>query len=210
MALKLDVPRDLLELLREVARRAVQTMAAACDPDSKWLRPRSGWRFAVVHDAVEAYGYDDVQVPPWRPSPRDISAADVVAGWLAWLRRVEGEAALKRLWRWAMGTPVRRLAEREKCTERTIRNRIDRSLAAIARQFGGVETPVEVVEEPAPVAVLVFRSGRPAAAAATPREVRQGKVWIGGKDGGCWYVGGRRWNDGSHRTDKRRRARGRR
>src|SRR5688572_24768301 len=190
MALKLDVPRDLLELLREVARRAVQTMAAAFDPDSRWLRPRSGWRFAAVNDASEAYGYDEIRAA-WRPSPRDVSAADVVAEWLAWLRREEGDAALRRLWRWAMGTPVRRLAEREKCSERTIRNRIDRSLAAIAHQFGGVETAVEVVEEPAAPPVLVYRASRPSAAAATPREVRQGKVWIGGRDGGCWYVGGR-------------------
>lgn len=203
------IPRDLLESLRELARSAVQTMAAAFDPDARWLRPRSAWLFPVVHEASEAYGYGSAHAT-WRPSPRDITRADIVADWLAWLRRVEGDLALTRLWRWALGTPVRRLAEREKCTERTIRNRIDRSLAAILREFGGVEASVDVVDEPAPDPVLVFRSARASTSAETPREVRQGRVWIGGRDGGSWYVAGKRWNDGSHRADRAAKLRGKR
>ena len=103
--------------------------------------------------------------------------------WLAWLRREEGDLALKRVIGWARGTPMYVLAHRERRCTRTIMNRIDRSMAAILREFLAVRIDIPVVDE-AP-AVLPRITGftsfteRPRAA-DVPSEVEPGRVYIAG------------------------------
>jgi hypothetical protein len=43
--------------------------------------------------------------------------------------------------------PIWRIAERERCSVRMIHNRIDRSLAAILKEFGGVDVALPEIEE---------------------------------------------------------------
>ena len=55
--------------------------------------------------------------------------------WMDWLRRTEGEEAVKRIAAWALGFRLGSIACRERCGERTIANRITKSLTAISREF---------------------------------------------------------------------------
>ncbi len=128
-------PKSMLSSLREVVRRAWQTLSVLRDPDLRFFR-RGGWLFSVVHDVNQAYGYSSAKARAFQPSPEDVSRMEIVMGWMAWLRRAEGELALKRIIGWSMGVPLWQMARREGCSERTITNRIDRSLNAVLKAFG--------------------------------------------------------------------------
>lgn len=70
------------------------------------------------------------------------------SGWLAWLRRQEGEMALRRIIGWSMGAALWRLGQREGCSGDTIMNRINRSIAAMISHFAGANIEIEIVDEP--------------------------------------------------------------
>jgi hypothetical protein len=68
-------------------------------------------------------------------SPESAARVAVVMTWMDWLRRTEGEEAVKRIAAWALGFRLGSIACRERCGERTIANRITKSLTAISREF---------------------------------------------------------------------------
>lgn len=171
-----SVPPALLEAMREIIRVAIVTLAAVRDPDRRYLG-LSQMPVHVVHDIREAYGYSSATVREFIPNSFHISQMDVVLPWLAWVRREEGDAAIRRIIGWAMGVAGWRLGQREKCSERTIQNRIDRSVCAIIRQFAGVEVDVERVDEPYKGATYAMVFERPTGTDA-PVVIR--KVYVGG------------------------------
>jgi hypothetical protein len=169
-------PLDLLAAVREILRRAVMTLAAMRDPDRRFLGLQQMPQH-VVHDVQQAYGYSSTAVREFIPSAYEIEQADVVLPWLAWLRRQHGDKECRRFIGWAMGAPIWRLAKREGCSDRTINNRIDRSVSLMIAEFVGAEIEVERIEEPyrdAPFA-LVFE--RPEQFGAP---VKISKVYVGG------------------------------
>jgi Domain of unknown function (DUF6362) len=149
---------------------------------------RSGWTLPVVNAASDAYGYSSATARDAYPSPRDISRMEIVMEWLAWLRREEGDLALRRVIGWARGTPLYVLAHGERRCARTIENRIDRSMAAILKKFLAVELALPVMDEaPAVMPRITSFTERPSADA--PPEVEPGKVYIAGV--GFMYRGAR-------------------
>lgn len=141
------IPAELLDAMREIVRRALMTLAAVRDPDHRFLgyARQAG---NIVHEVKEAYGYSSASVRNFAPTAYEISQMEVVLPWLAWLRRQEGEQAIRRIIAWSMGSALWRIGQRESCSERTVTNRIDRSISAIIQQFTGANIPVERVEEP--------------------------------------------------------------
>src|SRR5690242_5888430 len=142
--------------IKNIVRRAIMTLLTLRDPDRKYQYRSSSWLLPVVNTAQEAYGYIRYG---FEPTPHDISQMDVVATWLAWLKRTEGEDAVRRIISWTLGVPTWRLAARERCSDRTIRNRIDRSIAAMIREFAAVDVSVEILEGAKVPEAL--RNGRP-------------------------------------------------
>ena len=205
--LRVSVPppdaKAMLAALREVVRRAWRTLATLGDPDLHFFR-RGGWLFDVVHDVSQAYGYSSPRTRGFRPTSQDVSRMEIVMYWMAWLRRSEGELALKRIIGWSMGVPSWQMARREGCSERTIANRTDRSLNAVLKAFGDIDAVPPLVEEaPQPVERLrSHREERPTALQAGT--LQPGKLWI---DGIGWMFEGKRWEDGSHLVGKLERAR---
>jgi hypothetical protein len=65
--------------------------------------------------------------------------AEAVMLWIAWLKRTEGDQAAKRLLAWAIGTSLTIIAYHERIGERTVQNRIYRSLDAMRRELSGHE-----------------------------------------------------------------------
>lgn len=141
------IPSELFAAMREIIRYAIMTLAAQRDPDARYLG-LSQMPVHVVHDLQEAYGYSSASVRKFKPTPHDIDQMWVVMPWLVWIRKFEGDLACRRLIGWAMGAPLWRLGQREHCSDRTIMNRIDRSIAAIIHQFANVNIPVEKIDEP--------------------------------------------------------------
>lgn len=141
-----QVAHDALGVLKEIIRRAIVTLWTLKDPDRRYLNPNlSGWLLPTVRERSESYGWGSYG---FEPTPHDVSQMEIVAGWLAWLRRTEGEQAIRRLIAWTLGVQTWKIGQRERCSERTIRNRIDRSVAAIMCQFAGAEFSVEIVDDP--------------------------------------------------------------
>lgn len=178
-------PQDLLAAVREILRRAVMTLAALRDPDRRYLGLQQMPQH-VVHDVKEAYGYSSATVRDFQPSAYEIAQADVVLPWLAWLRREHGDIECRRFIGWAMGAQIWRLAKREKCSDRTINNRIDRSVSLMIEKFVGASIPVEMIEEPyrdAPYALVFDRPDQFGA------PVKISKVYVGGVG---FMKGGRR------------------
>lgn len=176
--MKAQLHADLLAAMREILRIAIMTMAALRDPDLKYL----GWTkmsMHVVHDLTEAYGYSAARVRRFQPSPRHIDQMEKIAPWLAWLRREEGDQALRRMMAWGLGAPLWRMAQREKCSERTVQNRIDRSVAQIVLKFTGANLPVEIVDEPVGGVNYAIIFGPPDATSGG--EVRPMRIYVGGK-----------------------------
>ena len=191
-------PKTMLASLREVVRRAWQTLSVLRDPDLHFFR-RGGWLFSVVHDMNQAYGYSSTQARGFQPTPEDVSRMEIVMGWMAWLRRAEGELALKRIIGWSMGVPLWQMARREGCSERTITNRIDRSLNAVLKTFGDMDAEPPVIEEKArhDPRMRAHLSERPTE--LQEGTLQPGKLWI---DGIGWMFKGRPWDDGHALAEK--------
>ena len=135
----------LLLALKEAIRQSIIVLNSIPRSDSRYLALGSAWSGAN-DDPDLAYGYSETVVRV-TPSAREISQAEVVADWLSWLGGKE-PGALPRLRRWARGFPLWQIADIEKCSERTVANRIDRSVAMIFNEFGDAEVKVAPIEEP--------------------------------------------------------------
>jgi hypothetical protein len=170
------IPPDLLEAMREIVRVAIITLAALRDPDKRF-QGYSSLPVNVVHDVREAYGYSTATVREFTPSAFHVSQMEVILPWLAWVRREEGEMAIRRIIGWSMGAALWRLGHREKCSERTIQNRIDRSICAIIRKYAGANVAVERIEEPYKGAIYAMVFERPEGRDAP---VLVQKVYVGG------------------------------
>ena len=195
-----DDPKQVLQALKEAVRRAWQTLAQVRDPDARFFVQGGAWPLPIVNDVNEAYGYSSPKAREFRPRAEDVSRMEIVMAWMAWLRRKEGEIALRRIIGWSMSVPVWQLAKREKCSERTIMNRIDRSLNAVLKEFLAMDADPDLVEEARPDLGAV----RGFAAAATavldhPDGVRPGKVWIHGIG---WMFKGKPWDRGERLSEK--------
>jgi hypothetical protein len=114
------------------------------DSEMRWLNQGAQW--LAVNEA-SAYGWTPAVTIRMAPTSREVSQAEIVASWLAWLGMTEGPKAVPRLVSWAHDEPKWRMAAKEKCSERTVANRIDRSVAAILGQFGGVQVDIAEVNE---------------------------------------------------------------
>ncbi len=150
----------------------------------------------AIDDASMAYGYSEARVK-FVPTAREIAQAEIVADWLTWLGVNHG--GVRRLVSWAHDDPIWRIAERERCSERTVHNRIDRSVAAILKEFGDVEMVTPVIEEGPEPAHPNFATERPTVAADAPVD-QHGKVWI---DGVGFMKNGKRLNDGRNKISDR-------
>lgn len=139
--------KQLLEALRTLVKRSWKTLRAVKDPDGKYLGLKCGWVFSVVNDAQESYGWSAVKVR-FIPSAEDISNMEAVMTWMAWLRRERGAQEMYRIADWAFDIPLWKMAENERCSERTILNRIDRSLSAVLAEFMAAQPDLEIIEEP--------------------------------------------------------------
>lgn len=116
-------------------KRAIIVLDALGDSEMRFQNTGQVWNRSI-NDAAMAYGYAEARV--WFvPTAREIAQAEIVADWLIWLGVNHGGVRL--LVSWAHDDPIWRLAERERCSERTVHNRIDRSVAAILKEFGGLE-----------------------------------------------------------------------
>jgi hypothetical protein len=196
--------RPMLHALREAIRQGVLVMQAMDDLDYKYRRPlTSTWRISAPDDPNTAYAYTELRLR-FVPSPRDITRAEIVDSWLVWLHTAEGKRGTHRIFHWARGAPQWLLAQRENCSERTIVNRIDRSMAKILDEF--LETEIEVghVEEPADKPVHAFHGEH--VSEVTGAIGGHAKVWI---DGVGFMRDGRRLRDGREKLDDRRLTRNR-
>lgn len=189
-----EIAAEAFAAVKEIIRRAIITLWTLKDPDRKYLAQRSSsWLLSVVRERSESYGWATYG---FEPTPHDISQMEIVAGWLAWLRRTEGEQALRRLIAWTLGVQTWRIGRREGCSEQTIRNRMDRSVAAIIRRFASADLTVEIVEDPKitkPYSMLTI----PSLVLDQPVILR--KVYIYDKG---MFLGSKRLRDGREKAEK--------
>jgi hypothetical protein len=196
-------------------REALLVYARMPDVDAKFRAGLRGkWGFSVVYERSEhGERYDS----PWLKhvaSPMEITEMEQAMEWLAWLRRQpkEGDAAVRRIIGWATGTPMTTLAWREHRCERTIKGRIDRSIALIFKELLSVIVVVEEVEDE-PVEARITHFGERASRSGSPDSLEPGKIWIAdsGPQGGYFMVNGERYDpEGAAvaRMAARRRRRG--
>jgi len=176
-------PDERFASFKRMVREALLVYSRMPDVDARFRTGlRAKWGFSVVYEEMD-YGvrYD----PPWLKhvaSPQEITEMEAVMGWMAWLRRQpgQGEPAIRRIIGWAMGTPISTLAWREHRCERTIENRIDRSLALIFCEFLAVIVMVDVVDEPPKRREHIRGFGERAVMAGAPETIEPGKIWIDG------------------------------
>lgn len=184
--------RERLTKLKLKFAAGLLVYARMPDVDARFRAGLSnGWALPVIREAGAAGEYG--RHPPWlKPvaSPQEITEMEAVMDWMAWIRRqpYEGDVAIRRIIGWATGTPMSVLGWRERCSERTIANRIDRSVAAVLREFFAVSVDVETVEElperRAPVTSFTEPPARGAgpgpATVGAPDSLLPGKIWIAG------------------------------
>lgn len=189
-----EIAADVLSVMKAIVRRAIMTLWTLKDPDRRYLTPRSSsWLLSIVRERSESYGWANYG---FEPTAHDISQMEIVAGWLAWLRRTDGEQALRRLIAWTLGVQTWKIGQRERCSERTIRNRIDRSITAIVQKFAGADISVEIIEDP--------KITKPYSMVTEPNIVMDQpvvlrKVYVYDKG---FYLGSKRHNDGRHKAEK--------
>ena len=189
-----QIAAECFAAVKEIVRRAIITLWTLKDPDRKYLTARSSsWLLSVVRERSESYGWATYG---FEPTPHDISQMEIVAGWLAWLRRTEGEQALRRLIAWTLGVQTWRIGRREGCSEQTVRNRMDRSVAAIIRQFAAADLSVEVVED-LKVTKPYSMVTEPSSVTDAPVTLR--KVYIYDKG---MFLGSKRLRDGREKAEK--------
>jgi hypothetical protein len=180
----------LLIALKEAIRQAILVLASIPRSDSRYLALGSAWS-GENDDPTLGYGYAETVIRI-QPSAKEISQAEIVSDWLSWLG-AQGPGHLPRLRRWARGMALWEMADIEKCSERTISNRIDRSISLILLKFGGLAPEIEKIEEGRrrQEYPLAFASDEPFDLEA--EGLRAGRVYIGGvgwmrrrRDEGRW------------------------
>lgn len=182
-------PKQQHAALKVAIKRAIVVLDALGDSELRFQNMGQVWSRAI-DDVGLAYGYSETRVRIV-PTAREIAQADTVADWLAWLGHHHG--GVPRLVAWAHDDPIWRMAQRERCSERTIHNRIDRSVATILSEFGRVELELETVDEkPAQAHPPNFLTERPTPGPAVPIN-QHGKVWL---DGLGYMKAGKRWRNG--------------
>ena len=177
-----------LEQLKLTIKNAWLTLSMLPDPDVRFRRAFGrSWTLPVVQDPNTAYGSTPAS---WlgTPSAHDISVMEAVFEWLAWLRGQDppegGEYSIKRIGSWALGQSVWKIAQRERCSERTIHNRIDRSIAKISIKFKDMDVDLEKIEEPELRPERIRGFGPPREANQSGDFAQPGKVFIGSAEAG--------------------------
>lgn len=191
-----DINSELLTAMREIIRRAIITLAVLRDPDRRYLG-LSQMPQHVIRDVHEAYGYSSAPVREFQPTALEVSQMEIVLPWLAWLRRDHGDIEVRRFIGWAMGVPTWRLAKRENCSDRTILNRIDRSVSLMIENFVGAHIEVEVVDEPYRSTPYAMVYERPQGI-GDPVQIR--KVYVGGVG---FVRGGKRLRTAAETVDEK-------
>lgn len=182
--------------LKAVVKRAIIVLDALGDSELRFQSVAKVWERAI-DDAGMAYGYTETRVR-FIPTAREIAQAEVVADWLTWLGVHHGGVA--RLVAWAHDDPIWRIAQRERCSERTIHSRIDRSIAEILREFGGLEVEIpEISEKPGRAHAPNFMTERPRYT-EDGKIGQHGKVWI---DGLGFMKNGKRLSNGQDKISDR-------
>jgi hypothetical protein len=181
--------------LKAVLKRSIIVLDALGDSELRFRTVGQVWNRAI-DDAGMAYGYSEARVR-FIPTAREIAQADVVADWMSWLGRHQGGDNVRRLVSWAHDDPIWRIAERERCSVRTIHNRLDRSVAAILKEFGGIDLGLPVINErPEKAHPPNFMTQRPAPPDKSGLVEQHGKVFI---DGLGFMFRGKRLNDGRNK-----------
>jgi hypothetical protein len=143
--------RVLLTMVAEMVRRAILTLRAIPDPDARF-KATSGW--VVVHSTNEAYGYGEASVR-YVPTAAEISEMERVMEAMVKLRQTDVRG-YHRLWFFSTGTPIWHLAQREEVSTKTIRARLDASLATVMTHLGLAEIAVEAIHERPEQAITSF------------------------------------------------------
>lgn len=181
--------RRMLAALKLAVKDAWRVLSLLPDADARFRSPLGGgWCFQVVHEVHDAYGASPATSSA-RPAPQDITRMEIIMGWMSWLRRFNpnlggGDFAVMRIMRWALGTPVWAIAQREGCSERTVGARIDKSLASVLLEFHQVSIEVDMVNE-RELRQARMRSSMEGQVVAPPTldgadELEPGKVYIAG------------------------------
>jgi uncharacterized protein DUF6362 len=180
--------------LKVVIKRGIVVLDALGDSEMRFQNIGQVWGRAV-DDASMAYGYSEARVR-FIPTAREIAQAEIVGDWLVWLGVTHGGVRL--LVSWAHNDPIWRIADRERCSVRTVHNRIDRAVAAILKEFGDVDMDLPTIEErPTKAHPPNFMIERPVIAEAGVRN-QHGKAWI---DGVGFMKDGKRLRDGRDKVD---------
>jgi hypothetical protein len=188
-------PKQQHAALKAAIKRSIVIMDALGDKEMRFQGMGQVWNRATA-DAGLAYGYNETRVRIV-PTAREIGQAETVGEWLAWLGHHHG--GVPRLVAWAHDTPIWRLAEREGCSERTIHNRIDRSIAIILHEFGDVAMEIEEINEaPGEAHPQNFMLERPAVGDSAVTN-QHGKCWI---DGVGFMLKGKRLRTGHEKIDR--------
>jgi hypothetical protein len=186
-----DAKRLLAELKIKV-RNAWLVLERLPDLDARFRRGLSGggWCLTVVRgwQAIESsddtFATDKIRTRPPTPSPHEITEAEGIMSWMVWLRQKEGRAAVNRIIAWARGAPWCNMSAREGCSDRTVKNRLDRSMAAVMLEFRDEKLDIPVVDEPALSGDWRFKlplGKRQHECGGSGGEVMPGKCFIGGQ-----------------------------
>ncbi|HCX19051.1 MAG: hypothetical protein CL533_04355 [Afipia sp.] len=196
-------PQQYHKALKGVIKRAIIVLDALGDAEMRFLSFGKALNRAADDPTwngdQSVLAYDQTTFVRLIPTAREIAQAEIVESWLTWLGRAEGRTAVPRLVAWAHDDPIWRIADRERCSPRTIHYRLDKSIAAILKHFGDVEMDLQ---EPG----CDERSGHPAFMVERPAAVAEGtrsgfgKVWI---DGIGMMRDGRRIFDGREKISDR-------
>lgn len=182
------IDSGLIKIFREIIRRGVQTIRAYDDKEAKYLAGGRNWA-TILDDPNLAYGYNSTSFH-YKPTAQEIDQSFEVWDWLKWLEQVHGKRDFQRVMAWASGISVSLIAKRENCSEKTVMNRIDRSVAVIANKFAGGNLKVFVVDEPYRETDFAFVIEKPKFG-GKPDKIKRVFVYSQG-----YFLNGKKWNDG--------------
>jgi hypothetical protein len=188
---------DAIVAIREIIRRSFLTFKALPDPQASFRYQGQSWIEDVMDDYGKEYTYID-----YRPTAYEIDqATDTLSPWMRYLTEVEGAESVRRLQAWSYGVSTKAQAKREGCSETTLMNRIDRSVAKIIAKFFGLNCRIERVEEPWKEThfALCWRDEEWAMKAGVEQCAKIQTVYVYGKG---LMRNGRRWDDGRRKAEK--------
>ncbi len=187
-----DEGQLILKALRTIVKRGWLVHDTLPDTDSRF---RKGFKDSYPLQTIDEWGNFDPDgnaLPtPERETftPADISRSMLVMGWMAWLRQKSGHGnlAVWRIHQWARGVALDSISDREarrqrrrKFSKQATHKRITSSLAAIAKEFLGIEIRVDGLNELAEVDRSPPSFGdRVFGVSDSQDDLRPGKVWIG-------------------------------